>query len=228
METRLRRIEKTISRLVVMDYWLYLPREYDRLEAGPTSPDRRWPLMLYLHGIGERGDLEKAKKHGPPKRIAAGAEFPFIVLVPSCPPDRWWEPEPLEVLVQEVCETYRVDEDRVYGTGLSMGGFGIWSLAIAYPWRFAAIAPICGGGTPYLVSRIAHVPVWTFHGAKDPVVPLYESQRMVDALNDAGGNARITIYPDAEHDAWTATYEKPELYEWLLSQRRRASGPARE
>jgi len=215
MSHALMRFERQVSRTFQLDYWLYLPADYER-------DGRPWPLVLYLHGAGERGDVEKAKKHGPPKRIAAGADFPFLVVTPSCPAEQWWEPEPLEHLLRQVCSDHQVDTDRVYGTGLSMGGFGIWSLAITYPRRFAAIAPICGGGSPYLAYRIVHLPAWVFHGAKDPVVPLYESQRMVDALRNLSGDARLTVYPDAEHDAWTQTYDNPELYDWLLSHRRQA------
>lgn len=214
MNQTLRRYEREITRTISVDYWIYFPREYDR-------DSRLWPLLLYLHGAGERGDLEKAKKHGPPKRITAGGEFPFLVLTPSCPAEEWWQPDVLEHLLEDVCSTHRVDQDRVYGTGLSMGGFGIWAMAITFPRRFAAIAPICGGGSPYMAQRIAHLPVWVFHGGKDPVVPLYESQRMVDALKHVGGDVRLTLYPDGEHDVWTRTYDNPELYDWMTAQRRR-------
>jgi predicted peptidase len=213
MQEQRERLIRQVTRVVEIDYWLYLPREYARDE-------RRWPLVLFLHGAGERGDMDKARRHGPAKLIAAGEELPFILVVPSCPADRWWDPDQIEVLLQEICATHRVDEDRVYGTGLSMGGFGTWATAITYPNRFAAIAPICGGGSPYLASRIKHLPVWTFHGAKDMVVPLHESQRMIDALQALGGDARITIYPQAEHDTWTAAYDDPELWKWMLGKRR--------
>jgi predicted peptidase len=112
-------------------------------------------------------------------------------------------------------------------TGLSMGGFGTWQLACEYPQRFAAIAPVCGGGEPGLASRIAHLPVWVFHGAKDTVVPLERSQEMVTALKQAGGEPTLTVYPDAGHDSWSATYANPELYDWFLAHtRRKASDTA--
>jgi predicted peptidase len=117
-------------------------------------------------------------------------------------------------------EIYRVDVDRIYVTGLSMGGFGTWSLALAYPNRFAAILPICGGGEPILAHRISHLPAWVFHGAGDTVVPLRRSEEMVRALREADGNVRFTVYPDTDHDAWTPTYENPEVFQWLLEQRR--------
>lgn len=209
-----KRFERQVTRTFSLDYWMYLPPEYGR-------DQRAWPLVLFLHGAGERGDLEKTRKHGPFKRIAAGQQFPFVAVAPSCPAEQWWDPETLEHLLADLCAAHAVDEDRVYGTGLSMGGFGIWAMAITYPRRFAAIAPICGGGSPYMAYRIAHLPVWTFHGDKDPVVPLYESQRMVDALKKVGADVRFTVYPGTEHDAWTPTYDNPELYTWLLSHRRR-------
>lgn len=209
-----KRYDRQITRSYNLDYWIYLPRDYDR-------ESRPWPLLLFLHGAGERGDVEKAKKHGPAKQIEAGLDLPFIVVTPSCPAEKWWDPDAIEYLMQDICTAYRVDEDRVYGTGLSMGGFGIWATAITYPRRFAAIAPICGGGSPYMAARISHIPVWTFHGTADPIVPLYESQRMVDALKTVGGDVRFTIYPDAGHDVWTPTYDNPELYAWMLEQRRK-------
>jgi predicted peptidase len=113
-----------------------------------------------------------------------------------------------------------VDPDRVYLTGLSMGGYGTWSLAAAHPERFAAIVPICGGGNPADAAKLASLPVWVFHGAKDPTVPLERSKEMVEAIKSAGGNPRFTIYPEAGHDSWTETYNNPELYQWLLEQKK--------
>ena len=202
-----------------VDYLLYLPKSY------PKSR-KRWPLMLFLHGAGERGnDLEKVKMHGPPKLIAQeGKEFPFIIVSPQCPAGGWWSNDlqiaALNALLDDVVARYRVDADRIYVTGLSMGGFGTWRLACDYPGRFAAIAPICGGGDPARVERIKHLPVWVFHGAKDETVPLRASEAMVDALKKAGGNVRFTVYPEAGHDSWTETYNNTELYEWLLKQKR--------
>jgi len=198
---------------VRMDYLLYLPQEYESKES--------WPLLLFLHGAGERGDdLELVKKHGPPKLIAAGKQFPFIVVSPQCPKDRWWEPIELVALLDEIESKYKVDPDRISVTGLSMGGFGSWRLASYAPERLAAIVPICGGGETYWARRFAHLPVWVFHGAKDKGVPLERSEEMVEALKEKGGHPRFTIYPEAEHDSWTETYNNPKLYEWLLEQKR--------
>ncbi len=198
---------------VSLKYLLYLPPDYEQQDS--------WPVLLFLHGIGERGDdLDLLKKHGPPKLIAGGKEFPFIVVSPQCPMDRWWEPMELKALLDEVVEKYKVDQDRIYVTGLSMGGFGTWSLAAYQPHRFAAIVPICGGGEPVLTRLYAQTPVWVFHGAKDPVVPLRRSEAMVEALKKNGGNVKFTIYPEAGHDCWTEAYNDPKLYEWLLEQKR--------
>lgn len=198
-----------------MEYLLALPKDYDK------DTTKAWPLMVFLHGAGERGsDINKVKVHGPAKLVEQGKEMPFIVVSPQCPEGQWWSNrgETVMALVDEIAEKYRVDPKRVYLTGLSMGGFGTWSIASTYPNRFAAIVPICGGGQPYLAGNLKSIPVWAFHGGKDPVVPVAESERMVEAVKKSGGNAKLTIYPEAQHDSWTETYNNPELYDWLLKQ----------
>jgi len=214
--------EQQITKTLYLDYFLYLPKDYDRCS------DKKWPLILFLHGAGERGDdLEAVKKHGIPKIVAKDDAFSFIVVSPQCPENTLWGDhfEALDALLKEMGTTYSVDPDRVYLTGLSMGGYGSWHFATLYPNRFAAVVPICGGGIPMYgfperVSVLKNVPIWVFHGAKDAVVPLEESQKMVDVLRESGSDIQFTIYPDAEHDSWTETYENPKLYDWLLSQRR--------
>jgi len=205
---------KQITKTVDCNYLLYLPADYGK------DVKKQWPLIMFLHGAGERGkNVLAVRKHGPPKLAAQGKQFDFIIISPQCPNDVWW-PEKTDMLISlldDIEAKYRVDTDRVYLTGLSMGGFGTWSLAIAYPDRFAAIAPICGGGERYGAYRLKKVPVWAFHGAKDPVVPVERSKEMVEAVKKVGGDAKITIYPEAEHDSWTVTYDNPELYEWFLS-----------
>ncbi len=203
---------------VTLDYLIYHPADFG-------ADDREWPLLVFLHGLGERGpDIEKVKMHGPPKLIAQGREFPFVVLSPQCPERDWWANEAptmaLEKLIDEIASDERIDEDRIYLTGLSMGGFGTWNLAVRDPERFAAIAPVCGAGDPSRAASIADLPTWAFHGAKDTVVPPKGSQDMIAAIEAAGGNPRFTLYPDATHDSWSATYDNPELYEWLLSHER--------
>ncbi|HET9920511.1 MAG TPA: prolyl oligopeptidase family serine peptidase [Ktedonobacteraceae bacterium] len=211
--------EKQIIFPVTLHYLLYLPKEYDPQQT------RRWPLVLFLHGAGERGqNLHLVAHHGPPKLVEEGHDFPFILVSPQCPAKGWWASKStahaLAALLDDIEHNYAVDPDRVYVTGLSMGGYGTWSLATSFPRRFAAIAPICGGGNTADVCVLRSVPVWAFHGAEDHVVPLREGQGMVDALRHCGGDVRFTVYPGVEHDSWTQTYNNPEFYNWLLAQRR--------
>ena len=209
------KLKKQIVREVTLDYLLFLPQDYGK------EPDKKWPLMLFLHGAGERGsDVNKVKIHGPPKIVETRKDFPFIVASPQCPENKWWEPQEVIALLDEVQAKYKVDPDRVYLTGLSMGGYGTWETATQYPERFAAIVPICGGGRPYTARRLKDLPTWVFHGEKDDVVPIKRSEEMVDALKRAGGDVKFTRYPDARHDSWTATYNNQELYDWLLKHKR--------
>ena len=196
-------------------YLLYLPQQYEE------QADKQWPLILFLHGAGERGeDIEKVKVHGPPKLVEHGQHFPFIIVSPQCPHGEWWSVDILNKLLDEVIDTYRVDIERIYLTGLSMGGFGTWNLAMARPDRFAAIAPICGGGNTRNVWSIRYMPTWVFHGAKDPVVPLSMSEDMVNALRQYNKQVKLTVYPEAQHDSWTESYDNPELYSWFLEHTR--------
>ena len=205
--------EGKITVTAKLDYLLSLPAEYGKSK-------KPWPLVLFLHGSGESGsDLAKVKVHGPPKIVEAKGPFPFILVSPQSP-GRGWNPDTLNALVDSIIKQYRVDKKRVYVTGLSMGGYGTWALGAAYPEKFAALAPICGGGNPADAAKLAQIPIWVFHGAKDSTVPLKRSEEMVEALKAAGGNPKLTVYPDASHDSWTATYDNPEFYEWLLAQKR--------
>ncbi len=212
-----RQLEQTLELQVPVElhYLLYLPKNYDQQD--------KWPLVVFLHGAGERGDdLELVKKHGPPKLVEAGQDFPCIIVSPQCVPGRWWHAQLLELtaLVDDIEKNYKVDKDRIYLTGLSMGGFGTWALAAYTPQRFAALMPICGGGEPLSALALRKVPIWVFHGAKDPVVPLKRSEDMVAALERFKGNVKFTVYPDALHDSWTETYDNPEVWKWLLEQKR--------
>ena len=157
--------EKQVVKTLTLKYLLYLPKEYGK------EADKKWPVMIFLHGSGERGsDLEKVKAHGPPKLIAAGKDFPFVVVSPQAPLNgKGWDVETLNGMLDEVMQKYHVDKTRVYLTGLSMGGGGTWSWATSNPERFAAIAPICGFGSPLSTRRLKNVPAWVFHGEKDPV-----------------------------------------------------------
>lgn len=211
-------IDHAITEQIRLEYLRYLPPDFKR--KGRT----KWPLILFLHGAGERGDnLEKVKVHGIP-RLLEKQDLPFVTLAPQCPADHWWADylPALDALLGETIDSLPIDPRRVYLTGLSMGGFGTWHLAVEYPQRFAAIAPICGGnawmyGIRERIDRIRDIPAWVFHGAKDRVVPPRESKAMVKALKQCGADVRFTLYPEAKHDSWTETYNNPELYAWFLS-----------
>ncbi len=203
------------------DYLLYLPKGYD-------EPGNRWPMVLFLHGAGERGaKIDQVRKHGPPKHVAAGKEYPFILVSPQCPSGQGWRPEVLGVLLEGLMAELPVDRSRVYCTGLSMGGFGTWAMAAEYPKLFAAIAPICGGGDPGQAKRIASIPTWVFHGDKDSVVPLARSRAMVDALRKAGGEPKFTVYPGVGHNSWSKAYADDALWVWMLQQTRPTPKPQR-
>lgn len=207
-----------------LPYLLFLPEGYQ-----PTGA-KRWPLILFLHGAGERGtNLAKVTVHGPPKLVPKQPGFPFIVASPQCPPGEVWSDESLLALLDDLLARYKIDGSRVYLTGLSMGGYGTWSLACRAPSRFAAIAPICGGGETIRIllprageaAALKSLGVWAFHGAKDTVVPLDESERMINAFKKAGcRDIQLTVYPDAGHDSWTETYANPKLFEWFLQHQR--------
>lgn len=195
------------------NYLLYLPRDY--------GVGKKWPLIIFLHGTGERGsNLNLLKKTALPHDLEEIEYIPFVVVSPQCPRGSFWSASLIHKLLDDVTTRYKIDEDRVYLTGISMGGFGTWEAAAAQPWRFAAIAPISGGGNPELASRLRDLPVWVFHGAMDDVVPLNESRTMVETIEKLGGSVRFTIYPDAGHDSWTRTYNSLEIYQWFLSHSR--------
>lgn len=203
-----------VARPVHLPFLMYVPQE-------AAVPGAKLPLLLFLHGSGERGkDLEAVKRNGPPRLIAEGRAFPFFVASPLLAKGASWEPYELNALLDELLGTYPIDPDRVYVTGLSLGGYGAWFFATTFPERVAALAPICGWTDPESACRLKNVPVWAFHGAKDDVVPPKESVDMVDAVKACGGDARLTLYPDQNHGAWVPAYEDPQLYAWLLSKRR--------
>lgn len=208
--------QREIRKTVGAKYLLYLPESYGR------EPGKRWPLILFLHGAGERGDdLERVKIHNPIRFLTEHPELGFIVVSPLCPAGEVWSVEVLSALLDEIEQKYAVDPDSIYLTGLSMGGYGTFALAVSDPGRFAAIAPICGGGQPLMVrAEHGRLAAWVFHGARDKVIPIQESVRMVEALRNAGAQVRFTVYPEAEHNSWTETYSNPELYEWFLQHRR--------
>jgi predicted peptidase len=200
---------------IKFNYLLYLPPDYAK------EVDKKWPLIIFLHGSGERGsDVNMLKKHGPPKLLEE-KESPlagrFVVVSPQCPAEHHWTVEMGNALLDSILADYRIDKSRVYLTGLSMGGFGTWTWAAANPERFAAIAPICGGGDPKKADKLKDLPIWAFHGEMDHTVPIHRTEEMIEALKAAGDKeVKFTRYPEAGHDSWTKSYANPELYEWFL------------
>lgn len=196
------------------EYLRYLPDGYD-------EPGKQWPLLVFLHGAGERGhEIEAVKRHGIPKEIEAGRKLPCVVVSPQCPPGERWNVYAVEVFIERMAREYRIDPNRVYLTGLSQGAFGVWSVALRHPERYAAIIAVCGGGESRYAAALKNLPVWAFHGDQDKVVAIQRSQEMIDAIKAAGGNPRFTVYPGVGHDSWTATFANPAVYDWLLAQRR--------
>ena len=204
-----------------------------------TEEGKAYPLVLFLHGAGERGADNKAQlKHGA-MAILQNAEKlgqPMFVIAPQCPADKTWAPYRIDfkipadekpknplldavlALIEETASKQPVDRDRIYITGLSMGGFGTWDAIESQPKTFAAAIPICGAGDPRTVDRFKNLPIRIFHGDDDKVVPLTGSQRMFDALKEAGSEAKLTIYPGVGHNSWTQTYADEEVIRWLFSQ----------
>ena len=202
----------------IIRYLLYLPKQY-------SSNEKKWPCMLFLHGRGEsQGPLQSVAKWGPPRLLARGDELPFIVVSPQCPPspDSWGQAKQQELLLallDHVVKTLKVDQDRIYLTGLSMGGFGSWRLAADHPEKFAAVVPICGGGNIADAGKLKSLPIWVFHGGADPTVPIKRSEEMVEAIKAAGGTTiRFTTLEYIGHNSWEAAYASPDLYQWLDKQ----------
>lgn len=195
-------------------YWVYLPTGY-------AASEKRWPLILFLHGGGESGEnLEQVKKHGIPREIENGRHFPAIVLAPQNPhASRLWNDVMVASFLEAQLDVLRVDESRIYLTGLSRGGYGAVRLAVQNPNRFAAVAVMAGGGAVAYMPWCRETPFWFFHGEADPVVPFVESHRLVQALRDLGGEVKWTLFPGVGHDCWTEAYADEALYEWLFSKR---------
>ncbi len=206
---------------------------YRLLHPEKIEPDSSYPLILFLHGAGERGtDNTQNLKYITELFLDAGTRehYPAYVLVPQCKPGARWTPadwfskpnEPITSVVDlldSLSASLPIDKTRIYVMGLSMGGYGTWYLITRYPEKFAAAIPICGGGDWNQAHTIRHIPVWVFHGKKDTIVKPEQSRRMVQALKKAGGKPRYTEYKKAGHDSWTPAMQEPELLEWLFHQR---------
>jgi len=200
---------------------LGLGRMWVSLPSGYGEQRERWPLVVFLHGSGERGrDLEIVLRNGPPMLAAKGLAYPFVLVSPQLDEDRRWEPEELHALRQALQTHFYVDPDRCLATGLSLGGHGVWDWACAYPNDLAAIAPVCGHGDPARVAAMRGVPVRAYHGDADTVVSIELQRACVDALRAAGGSASFTVYPGVGHGSWVPAYEDAGLVPWLLAQRR--------
>lgn len=201
-------------------YVVFVPHGY--------TGEKEFPLILFLHGAGERGDdgelpVKQGIANGGIKFKNNEATFPFFVVIPQARLKGSWkagEPDADRALamLDEVQKAYKIDSKRLYLTGLSMGGSGTWGLAAAYPDKWAAIAPICGRGEPDTVSKIKHIPTWCFCGDLDNAKLVEANRDMIKALTDAGGAPRYSEYPFVGHNSWDCAYVTPELYAWFLKQ----------
>ncbi|WP_145664568.1 carboxylesterase family protein [Chitinophaga polysaccharea] len=193
----------------ISDYLLYIPDGYNEKKS------YKWPVVFFLHGVGEMGNNVNVLKNVGLVKVAGGK--PFVIIAPQCL-SGWWNPQYLDILYKEVLEKYHVDPTRVYLTGLSMGGFGTWDWSSARPEKFAAIIPISGGGDVNRMPNLKAMPIWAFHSADDPTVNVSNTRVLVNALKALGSNVKYTEYPDGGHDAWTRTYANANVYTWLLAQ----------
>ena len=196
-------------------YLLYLPKEY-------AASAEAFPLVIYLHGGSQKGnDLEKLKAYGPPKEVADGRNFPFVIASPQCPEGKYWSTDNwFEPLYAELTQKYRIDKKRIYLTGISMGGYGTWQTAVAYPDHFAAILPLCGGcDDSTQICSLRKVPVWTLHGTADDVIPIHVTERLVSRLQECGGNVRFTRLEGEGHGIQTY-YANSDWVNWLLRRHR--------
>ena len=197
-------------------YLIYLPKGY-------AAQKTEYPLVIYLHGGSQRGqDLAKLNLYGLPYRVKKGDDFDFIIASPQCPEGKFWSTDNwFEPLFEELKKTYRIDPKRVYLTGISMGGYGAWQTAVAYPDVFAALLPLCGGcDDSTQICRINYVPIWTFHGTDDDQVSIDETERLVRRLNQCGGNVKFSRLQNEGHSI-QYLYEDKTLYDWLLKQHKK-------
>ncbi|GMW03032.1 MAG: phospholipase [Candidatus Hydrogenedentota bacterium] len=197
-------------------YSVYVPRDY--------SPEKEWPLVIFLHGMGERGsDGLLQTEVGIGRAIRRNPErFHCIVAMPQCPVTSVWpnRHDVIQAALDQSLVDYSIDKNRIYLTGLSMGGYGTWSFGAEHPEYFAALLPVCGGGDPAKAASLATIPIRVYHGASDSVVAPEKSREMVDAVKAAGGKIEYTEYPGVDHNSWDQTYGDPEVIAWLLSQKK--------
>lgn len=195
-------------------YLVYLPKDY-------YEQRKNYPLVIYLHGGSHKGtDLNLLKDYGLPYLVEQGNDFDFIIVSPQCPDNKYWSSENwFEPLYEKVLAKYRVNTDKVYLTGISMGAYGVYTAAMDYPDKFAALVPLCGGCDDSDTTRICNlknIPIWTFHGTEDEVIPITETERIVDILGECKGNIELTPL-EGEGHAIQYLYEKyPQMYKWML------------
>lgn len=206
-----------------LQYFTQLPSGYD------NDIDKKWPLLIYLHGVGERGTKIRAvralvtRRVAIPKVAAETKDFPFLTITPMCPWGYSWNDLTYSFnnFLDEVIAQYRIDTDRIYLTGMSFGGTGTWAFAIQYPERFAAVAPLCGSFVDLTrIERMKEVPVWVFHGQLDKFIPIEIPTNAVETLKAFGSEVKFTAYPDLDHYIWDTTYDNPELYSWFLEHKK--------
>ena len=207
------------SKTDTLRYWFFLPAD--------SESQAKMPLLLFLHGAGERGDesgadIAKVKIHGPPRLLDTpefAKNFPCVTVSPQCKNGFAWSPAQLMLLLDHIEKNYKIDKNRIYITGLSMGGFGTWMCLNESPNRFAAAAPICGGAKPEWAEKLTGTPIWIFQGDKDPVVVRAFADRMAEAIQKAGGKKiLLTVYEGVGHDSWTQTYDNQLFFDWMLQQ----------
>jgi len=208
-------------------YLLYLPKNFRPTKKAKFDSNadlesrKKFALLYFLHGRGEsHGPLNRVAKWGPPKMVAQGDHLPYIIVSPQCPADDWWatpkQQTRLTELLDHILASYPIDKEKIFLTGLSMGGYGSWAMAASQPNRFAAVIPICGGGNPAHAKKLTNLPIWAFHGTNDEAVPFQESATMVDAIKAAGGTkVRFTTLEHFGHNTWSAAYASPELFQWM-------------
>ena len=197
-----------------LSYLIYYPDDFDE--------KKKTPLLIHIHGAGACGkDLRLVKKTGPIFEVLQGKKLPFVIIAPQCHAETWFEIyNQLLEFIDYTSNLYFIDKSRVYLSGVSMGGYTAWTTAMIKPELFAALVVVCGGGMYWNADKLREIPIWAFHGALDNTVYVTESINMVRAVNNAGGNAKLTIYPDVAHNSWEKAFATDELYTWLLSHKR--------
>ncbi|RRQ48883.1 alpha/beta hydrolase [Maribacter algicola] len=199
-----------------LKYYLYYPPEYE------LEPEKKFPVLLFLHGGGEVAeDLGPNERIPPPSLILQGKEFPFLILAPeNSYAKSWWNTRAVKQLLDSVVSKNRIDRNRIYLSGISRGGGAAWEMAVQYPETFAAMAVVCGmTPLPYASWINKKMPIWVFHGEDDAVIPVEESESMVNKLKEFGYDVRFTKYENVGHDAWSKAYATEELYDWFLRQK---------